>query len=94
MIKLKKSKKILFILVVIFTLGTCLFGLYNSMESGLTSVSFQNMKEIPLKEPKSSMVSTNITKTANILDGNARDVMIVGTLAYFAIGRQRLIIFI
>jgi len=84
---MKNTKKFLLALTVIFTLSTSFLCLYYSMDPRLTSEKIQpiiekeSMKNNPLIEPKSSSITMNITKTADILD-DVRDVMIVGELAY------------
>ncbi len=84
------TKKILLMITIILTLSTSFMVFYYSMVLKGNSVSFQSitykesMQTMSLKKPKSSTVSLNIRKTANILDGNAHDVMIVGSLAYVA----------
>ncbi|MHA1518826.1 MAG: LVIVD repeat-containing protein [Promethearchaeota archaeon] len=95
---INKSKKNILILAVIFTLSTTFLALYYSIDPGITSLSLlkkgenENIKTMPLNEPESSRVSMNITKTANILNGAAQDVIVIGSLAYVVLGFDGLII--
>ncbi|MHA1611190.1 MAG: hypothetical protein ACTSVZ_08225 [Promethearchaeota archaeon] len=79
-------------------MSTTFLALYYSIDPGMTSLSLlkkgenENIKTMPLNEPESSRVSMNITKTANILNGAAQDVIVIGSLAYVVLGLDGLII--
>ncbi len=84
---MKKTKKIIFLLTLIFTFNTGIFAYYYPMKSGLISKNFQTIKEeknIEKNDPVSSKTSINVEKTADILLGYNRKVKVIESIAYIA----------
>ena len=87
-----KTKKFFLLLLILVTLSSSMFARNSSITSKETTLSLQSIESkellqtVTLTDPKSSMISMKITKTADILDANAENVMVVGSIAYVANG--------
>ncbi len=86
---MKKTQRIPIIFIVVLLFSTIIFTFSYASEDSESNIfnsnikiDFECMDTEQLINPKSSADSINIIKTAEILYGNVRDVMVVGSLAY------------